>query len=260
MKNLLMRFCRWALAALGVTAVGSCERFTPVAEYGCPTMTFRVTGKIVDTDTGKPVKGIAVSCDDDWEDPKVITSDDGEFVYESYGYPADRIVMKFDDADGEENGWYISRKEQVNLKKSESGKGTWDFGLYVSEKLEIKLTEDLPCMYGTPVVEFSVKGIVVDADSNPIPNIEVSHPETFETVRTAEDGAFEFKSECIGFEMYTTKLTFTDIDGEENGGDFETEEVEVELTQTDPGDGDWDCGEYSADDVVVVLDRKQPLE
>ena len=88
----------------------------------------------------------------------------------------------------------------------------------------------------------------------------MSHPETFETVRTAEDGAFEFKSECTGFEMYTTKLTFTDIDGEENGGDFETEEVEVELTQTDPGDGDWDCGEYSADDVVVVLDRKQPLE
>ena len=31
--------------------------------------------------------------------------------------------------------------------------------------------------------------------------------------------------------------TFTDVDGEENGGDFETEDVQVPLTQTDPGDG-----------------------
>jgi putative lipoprotein (rSAM/lipoprotein system) len=219
-------------------------------------MNFRVSGKIVDTDTGKPVKGIAVSCDDDWGDPEVITSDDGEFVYESYGYPADKVVMNFEDSDGGENGWYFSRKEQVNLKKSESGTGTWDYGLYVSEKLEIKLTEDVPCMYGSPVVEFSVKGRVVDADSNPIPNIEVSHPEATSTVRTADDGTFDFRTEAFGFEMDTAILKFTDTDGEENGGDFDTEEVEVSLTQTNPGDGNWNFGEYSADNVEVVLDRK----
>ena len=56
--------------------------------------------------------------------------------------------------------------------------------------------------------------------------------------------------------MNDVTLTFTDVDGEENGGDFETEDVQVPLTQIDPGDGNWDCGDYAATDVVVVLDRK----
>ena len=257
MKNILLRFCRWALTALGITAVGSCDRFEPVAEYGCPTMTFRVTGKIVNSDTGQPVKGIAVSCDDDWDDPEVITSDDGEFVYESYAFPADKIILKYKDSDGEANGYYISREGPVILKKAQDGTGTWDSGLYVAENLQIKMDEDFPVMYGTPMVEFSVKGRVVDADSNPIPNIEVTWAgNTYGKSVTAEDGTFEYKNEDIGLDMTDVTLTFTDVDGEENGGDFETEEVLVPLTQTDPGDGNWDCGDYAAEDVVVVLDRK----
>ena len=82
-----------------------------------------------------------------------------------------------------------------------------------------------------------------------------------ETQYTNSDGVFTAEIwENVEKAVRSLTVTLEDIDGEENGGDFETEEVEVELTQTDPGDGDWDCGEYSADDVVVVLDRKQPLE
>ena len=229
----------------------------PPAEYGTPTMEFRVSGKITDSYTGKPVKGIAVSCDDDWDDPEVITSDDGEFVYESYAFPADKIILKYKDSDGEANGYYISKEGLVILKKAQDGTGTWDSGLYVAENLQIKMDEDFPVMYGTPMVEFSVKGRVVDADSNPIPNIEVTWAgNTYGKAVTAEDGTFQYANEDIGFEMTDVTLTFTDVDGEENGGDFETEEVQVPLTQTDPGDGNWDCGEYAAEDVVVVLDRK----
>ncbi len=261
MKNIFLRFSRWVLTALGITAVGSCERFEPVAEYGCPTMKFRVSGKIVNAETGDLVKGIAVSCDEDWEDPEVITSDNGEFVYESYGYPADKLMMKFKDADDEANGYYISKEMQVKLKKVEEGEGTWDFGLYVSDDLQVKMTEDFPVMYGTPMVEFSVKGRVVDADSKPIPNIEVTWAgNTYGKAVTAEDGTFHYKNEDIGFEMTDVVLTFTDVDGQENGGDFVSEEVQVPLTQTDPGDGNWDCGEYSATDVEVVLDRKTTAE
>ena len=271
MKDLILRICRWLLPFFGVSAVISCDNVIngpdmygcPPVEYGTPTMEFRVSGKIVDSYTGKPVKGIAVSCDDDWEDPKVITSDDGEFVYESYGFPADRVVLKFEDSDGEDNGLYSPRKEHVNLKMAEAGAGNWDYGLYVAENLEVKLFEDVPCMYGTPVVEFSVKGRVVDADANPIPNIEVTWGNMYDmygkTV-TAEDGTFHYKNEEIGFEMTDVVLTFTDVDGEANGGDFETEDVQVPLMQTDPGDGNWDCGDYSAEDVVVVLDRKANAE
>lgn len=257
MKNILLRFCRWALTALGITAVGSCERFEPVAEYGCPTMTFRVSGKIVNSSTGQPVKGIAVSCDEDWDDPKVITSDDGEFVYESYAFPADKIILKYKDSDGEANGYYISKEGPVILKKAQDGTGTWDSGLYVAENLQIKMDEDFPVMYGTPLVEFSVKGRVVDADSNPIPNIEVTWAgNTYGKAVTAEDRTFQYTNEGMDEDMSQVVLTFTDVDGQENGGDFVSEEVQVPLTQTDPGDGNWDFGDYAAEDVVVVLDRK----
>lgn len=228
----------------------------PVPEYGAPVMEFRVKGKVVDSYTGKPVKGIAVSSDEDWDDPEVITSDNGEFVYESYGFPNDKIKLKFTDVDYDEDGAYFSEELEVALKKISDGSGTWDEGVFIAEDVLVKLDEDFPAMYGTPMVEFSVKGRVVDADSNPIPNIEVTWGNMYGKTVTAEDGTFEYRNEEIGFEMNDVTLTFTDVDGEENGGDFETEEVQVSLTQTDPGDGNWDCGEYSADDVVVVLDRK----
>ena len=257
MKDLFLRFCRWALTALGIAAVGSCERFEPVAEYGCPTMSFRISGKIVDSATDEPIKGITVSCDDDWDDPVVITYANGEFVYEASAFPQEQVTLKFKDYDGGDNGWYAPKDVLVDLKKAKEGDGNWDLGLYIAENVQVKLDESLPAMYGTPIVEFSVKGRVVDADSNPIPNIEVTWAgNTYGKAVTAEDGTFEYKNEDIGFDMSDVTLTFTDVDGEDNGGDFETEEVEIPLTQTDPGDGNWDNGDYSADDVVVVLDRK----
>ena len=260
MKNIFTRFCRWALTVLGITAVGSCEQFEPVAEYGCPTMTFRVSGKIVDSSTGKPIEGIAVSCDDDWDDPQVITSESGEFVYESYAFPRESIILKFTDSDDDANGLYFKKELEVKLTQSKPGANTWDSGLYVADNLNVKLDEEIAPMYGTPVVEFSVKGRVVDADSNPIPNIEVTWGNMYGKAVTAEDGSFEYTNEDIGTDITDVVLTFTDVDGEENGGDFETEDVQVTLTQTDSGDDEWDFGEYSANDVVVVLDRKSTDE
>ncbi len=228
----------------------------PVAEYGTPTMEFRVKGKVVDSYTGKPVKGIAVSTDDDWEDPVVVTSDNGEFVYESYGFPKDKIKLKFTDVDFNEDGAYLSEELEIELKKISEGSGTWDEGVFIAEDVMVKLNEDMPAEYGTPIVEFSVKGRVVDADSNPIPNIEVSHDEWSESVRTSEDGTFELNAELIGFEMESATLSFTDTDGEENGGEFMTQTVDIPLVQTESGDGNWDNGEFSASDVEIVLNRQ----
>ena len=229
----------------------------PTAEYGTPTMEFRVSGKITDSYTGKPVKGIAVSCDDDREDPEVVTSEDGEFVYESRAFPLDTVKLKFTDIDHLMDGSYLPSELDVELKKVEDGSGTWDYGFYIAEDVMVSLNDDsVAPEYGVPLVTFSVKGKVVDADSNPIPNIEIIWRDMYGKTVTAEDGTFEYRNEDIGFEMNDVTLTFTDVDGEENGGDFEPEEVQVPLTQTDPGDGNWDCGDYSAEDVVVVLDRK----
>ena len=264
MKDIFLSFCRWLLPFFGISAVISCDNVIigpdmygcPPVEYGTPTMEFRVKGKVTNYDTGEPVKGIAVSTDDDWEDPLVVTSDNGEFVYESTGFPKEIIKMKFTDVDFDEDGAYMSKEFMVALKKASEGSGAWDEGFYIAEDVVVKMYEDMPAEYGTPIVEFSVKGRVVDADSNPIPNIEVSWGNMYGKTVTAEDGTFEYRNEEIGFEMNDVTLTFTDVDGEENGGDFETEDVQVPLTQIDPGDGNWDCGDYAATDVVVVLDRK----
>lgn len=119
--------------------------------------------------------------------------------------------------------------------------------------------EDYPVMYGTPTVEFSVKGKVVDSEGNPIPGIEVSQGADSYMgykVYTAEDGTFDYSSEDIGFEMESISLTFTDLDGEENGGDFETLTKDIPVEQTDPGDGIWDNGDYAAEDIEIVMNKK----
>ena len=52
-------------------------------------------------------------------------------------------------------------------------------------------------------------------------------------------------------------LVFTDVDGEENGGEFETLELNIsdEVEQVAEGSGSWYEGGYKADlgDVVMTL-------
>ena len=108
------------------------------------------------------------------------------------------------------------------------------------------------CEYGTPTVSFNVKGRVTDADGKPIKGIVVSSTEVnsfsenggLEAV-TGEDGRFTTqKVKAIGIHG---KLLFTDIDGAENGGEFETQTVELHTlpeTKIAEGDGGWDVGEY----------------
>ena len=55
------------------------------------------------------------------------------------------------------------------------------------------------------------------------------------------------------------KFSVKYTDGEENGGEFMTQTVDIPVTQTDPGDGVWDNGDYAATDVKIVL-AKKPIE
>ena len=261
---MFLRFCRWALPLLGITGVVSCEIFAPVmygsppAEYGVPTMDYRVTGTVTNSQTGEPVKGIKVQSESlDAPDP-VITSETGEFVYEDRWYPHKKITLEFTDIDPFEDGAYMPTTVEVELTQVQDGDGHWYDGMYVAEGLLVKLDEEDAAVaeYGCPVVEFSVKGRVVDADSNPIQNIEISHPETGYYTRTAEDGSFKYEGGLTGFELSEVTIIAQDTDGDENGGDFQTQEVSIPVQQTDPGDDHWDNGKYSAENVEIVLTKK----
>lgn len=91
--------------------------------------------------------------------------------------------------------------------------------------------------YGVPFREYQMSARVVDAEGKPIPGIKVSHgvsqdnPKSFEYVTiTDSDGFFS------GYvDEGSTYLCFEDVDGEENGGEFETKYVEVTEEHTISG-------------------------
>lgn len=115
------------------------------------------------------------------------------------------------------------------------------------------------CEYGVPHASFNLKARVVDEAGNPIQGIEV---------RTKEGGGFEDRTGVADYlgnidahgsiwpgSQY--EVVFEDIDGELNGGEFETLELDIrdKVEQTKDGDGNWNDGSYSADlgDVIMKL-------
>ena len=268
MKDLFLRFCRWALPLFGVSAAISCDNVfqtpdmygcPPAPEYGVPVMEFRVSGKVTDSETGDPVKGIAVSCAEDWMDPEVVTSETGEFIYESQGFPSEQILLEFTDSNGSDDGYYFTEKLTVTLEKVKDGSGNWNEGLFIAEDVFVRMDQETSIAeYGVPIATFSVKGRVVDSEMNPIPNIEVTRENRYGSARTDENGLFHYIGDEMGFpeEFKSIEMTFADTDGEENGGEFETKVVEVALEQTDSGDGAWNTGECSAEDIEIVLEKK----
>lgn len=86
--------------------------------------------------------------------------------------------------------------------------------------------------YGTMYEEynpdFAASGRVVDPENNPIENIEVRMGSLFVT-HTDQDGHFYIHGEV-------SELTFTDVDGQDNGGEFESRSLRVDGGVHDVGD------------------------
>ena len=118
--------------------------------------------------------------------------------------------------------------------------------------------------YGCPNVSFSLKARVVDEAGVPIQGIEV---------RTDEGGRFEYNTGFSDYQGYIDargsfwpgtqdgKVQFIDIDGEANGGEFETLTVDIQnATQTEEGSGGWYEGAYAADLGTVTMKLKEQSE
>ena len=118
--------------------------------------------------------------------------------------------------------------------------------------------------YGCPNVSFSLKARVVDEAGNPIQGIEV---------RTEDGKRFEYNTGFSDYEgnidayggfwagVQNQKMQFIDVDGEANGGEFETLTVKIEnLIQTEEGDGNWYKGAYTADMGTVTMKLKEKSE
>jgi putative lipoprotein (rSAM/lipoprotein system) len=96
--------------------------------------------------------------------------------------------------------------------------------------------------YGVPHGEYELKGTVIDKEtSKPIPNIQIVR-ERWDTIYSDSNGKYVFNGMLSNFH-----LTIKDIDGEENGGYFESKEMDVKFTNADQvenGDGHWYTGKF----------------
>ncbi len=106
--------------------------------------------------------------------------------------------------------------------------------------------------------QVDIEGTVTDKDGHPIPAIVVRQDQKGTTL-TDRNGAYRLsvgRSSTDGF-----PLTFTDMDGPDNGGDFDEKLIGIELTDADlvEKENEWTLGRYrrTAD---VVLEEKRPDE
>ena len=125
-------------------------------------------------------------------------------------------------------------------------------------------------MYGTPTFDYQADGRVVDEDGNPIEGIRVKVTLGNEwstkidgtqveggVVHSGKDGLFTTKK-FENIEIYS--LTAIDVDGEENGGEFETQEIRVDTLKPtkEKGDrkGDWYFGVQKYENIEIVMTEK----
>ncbi len=110
-------------------------------------------------------------------------------------------------------------------------------------------------MYGTPYSNYKIKGKVTDKAGQPIKDIEVDSYDV-RPVTTGSDGSYELSGQNFGGDL---EITFTDIDGPANGGDFAAKTVTVEFTEADrtaKGKG-WDRGSFAKLGVDITLEEKE---
>lgn len=98
-----------------------------------------------------------------------------------------------------------------------------------------------PPMYGQPYANFKALGTVRDEDGNPIKGIQVivrqhcSHLEPADNkLFTDAEGTYQLIRDVFD-ELESVTVTFEDVDGGENGGDFASAEVSPEVIRTKKG-------------------------
>ncbi len=109
--------------------------------------------------------------------------------------------------------------------------------------------------YGCPWSEFSLKGKVTDARNNPIPGIRVEMSSKYENAYALTDmhGLFLLDYSGVYRPVGDVAVTATDIDGPDNGGEFESRTETLTITGEDyTGADGWYRGSYEGEADFVL--------
>ena len=91
-------------------------------------------------------------------------------------------------------------------------------------------------MYGTPPFTYSIHGAVMDEDSIPVQGIKATlqniRPDSTTQIVTHDstltDSVGEYRLGVLSYHMSVdTKLVVEDIDGEANGGEFQSDTIDI---------------------------------
>ena len=120
-------------------------------------------------------------------------------------------------------------------------------------------------MYGSPHADFEAKGIVSNEDDKGIQGIRVvisatpSNPNNTgmpitDTLWTNHSGEYSSRNDWFANEN-SVKFEFEDVDGPENGGEFQKVEMEVPVFKVKEGDGKWYQGAYEVGANVTMIKK-----
>lgn len=129
----------------------------------------------------------------------------------------------------------------------------------------------VPCMYGSPTADFTVKGKVVDESGAPISGLQVIlgrryydspsviYDENYfpiDTIQTGPDGIYQYQTmNGAAFPVDNLQVDVNDIDGEAGGGAFESASLVVKKIEYDGGKG-WYEGHAEIEVPDIILKKK----
>lgn len=239
------------------------------AEYGMPHADYVIQGTVTSADDNKPIKGIKATFrrlqyvengKKYYEEMPFTTDGEGKVNGSFQAFPLgdEEIDVLLEDVDGAENGYFMGKrlpKADLNISLDDSKKGSWYTGKYTIS-FEASLYEEAPAEYGMPHAKYKIIGTVTDPEGNPIPGIEIlaklwqtnQNPEEGEPMepgQTNASGKFSLEGTAMP-EAVGVHLELNDIDGEQNGGLFESAKADAQLEKQGEGDGNWFDGTFGA--------------
>lgn len=119
-------------------------------------------------------------------------------------------------------------------------------------------------MYGALFIEFHLSARVVDSEGEPIKGIKVySYGEPLEYYANGSDaeGNIYIKTPWRWYDMPCV-VEFVDTDGEANGGDFSSLELDItdKVTNSEGCDNEWCMGGYDAELGEVTMTKSEDNE
>jgi len=118
--------------------------------------------------------------------------------------------------------------------------------------------------YGVPYATYILSGSVSDENDQPIPGIGIRIRDSYYgdhyPVYSDESGEWElteYLSELCQSSEEGCNLEVNDVDGEENGGTFADQTIQLNLEQTEEA-SDWHLGTFAQDDIAVELSEASP--